>query len=67
MADKYASFEALLSAERKDVDYRTRIVRRETAMAIIAPPYTAWPEDAGYAATVVTSGRLAARSALNIL
>jgi phage replication-related protein YjqB (UPF0714/DUF867 family) len=37
MADKYASFEALQSAERRDVDYRIHIIRREGAVAIIAP------------------------------
>jgi len=150
MADKYTSYEALRRRERENFDYRIRIVRRESAVAIIAP-HGGWIEpetsvvaeaiagddhnlycfeglrdrphgdlhvtstnfdepqclelvstcdqvvavhgmagrnnqhvevggldavvrdavckelgDAGYAATVVTSGRLAARSALNI-
>ena len=37
MADKYASFDALRRGEREDVDYRIRIVRRESPVAIIAP------------------------------
>jgi phage replication-related protein YjqB (UPF0714/DUF867 family) len=37
MADKYASYEALRRAECKDVDYRIRVVQRESAAAIIAP------------------------------
>src|SRR5215467_16384218 len=150
MVDKYVSYQALCRAEREDIDYRIRIVRRESPVAIIAP-HGGWIEpetslvaetiagnvhslycfeglrdrphgdlhitstnfdepqcvelvstcdqvvavhgmagrnnqhvevggldavvrdavckelgDAGYAATVVTSGRLAARSALNI-
>jgi phage replication-related protein YjqB (UPF0714/DUF867 family) len=37
MADKYASYEALRRGERENVDYRIRIVQRESAVAIIAP------------------------------
>jgi phage replication-related protein YjqB (UPF0714/DUF867 family) len=37
MADRYASFDALRRGEREDVDYRIRIVRRQSPVAIIAP------------------------------
>jgi len=37
MADKYASYEALRRAERENIDYCIRIVRRESPAAIIAP------------------------------
>ena len=37
MVDKYVSYHALHRAEREDIDYRIRIVRRKSSVAIIAP------------------------------
>jgi phage replication-related protein YjqB (UPF0714/DUF867 family) len=35
--DKYGSFDELLRAEREGIDFRIRVMRRETSVAIIAP------------------------------
>src|SRR5262245_8004180 len=53
MADKYASFDALRRGEREDVDYRIRIVRRESPVAVIAP-HGGWiePETSLVAGTI---------------